>query len=232
MNILRRLFHRKAAAPVQASLPPTEVATVETPAYYEVWGGLESANRALWAGLWFSITVALLCLVLVRLLLTRPPVVIRVSDLGASQVVSDPGRQPPVSEVEIKNFLALFERFFWGLNFYGYEQDLKSAFSMMTQNFQRKADELLKREGIIESLQANQSKVTVTLTELEVVRDTPELLECRVLGSRQIVSYKPEGPSGEVVFEHNIILRKVLRGEQSPYGVLVEDMRERVFKRQ
>lgn len=231
MNLLRRLFRRKAA-PVPASVPPAEVPAVEAPAYYEVWGGLESANRALWAGLWFSITVALLCLVLVRLLLTRPPVVIRVSDSGAAQVVSDPGRQPPVSEVEIKNFLSLFERFFWGLNFYGYEQDLKSAFSMMTQNFQRKADELLKREGIIESLQANQSKVTVTLTELEVVRDTPELLECRVLGSRQIVSYKPEGPSGEVVFEHNIILRKVPRGEQSPYGVLVEDMKERVFKRQ
>lgn len=232
MNLLRRLFRRKAAAPTPEAAPPAAVAAVETSAYYEVWGGLESANRALWTGLWFSITVALLCLVLVRLLLTRPPVVIRVSDSGAAQAVSAPGRQPPVGEAEIKNFLSLFERFFWGLNFYGHEQDLKTAFSMMTQNFQRKADELLKREGIIESLQANQSKVTVTLTDLEVLRDTPELLECRVLGSRQLVSYKPDGPSGEVVFEHNIILRKVPRGEQSPYGVLVEDMKERVFKRQ
>ena len=111
------------------------------------------------------------------------------SDSGAAQAVLDPGRQPPVGEAEIKNFLTLFERFFWGLNFYGYEQDLKLAFSMMTQNFQRKADELLKREGTVESLQANQSKVTVTLTELEVLRDTPELLECRVLGNRQIASY-------------------------------------------
>ncbi len=230
MSLLSRLLRGKPVA--QAPASETPAAAVETPAYYEVWGGLESANRALWAGLWFSITVALLCLVLVRLILTRPPIVIRVSDSGAAQAVLDPGRQPPVGEAEIKNFLTLFERFFWGLNFYGYEQDLKLAFSMMTQNFQRKADELLKREGTVESLQANQSKVTVTLTELEVLRDTPELLECRVLGNRQIASYKPEGPSGEVVFEHNIILRKVPRAEQSPYGVLVEDMKERVFKKQ
>ena len=231
MNLLRRLFRRNSSAPAPAPAPAA-VAAVEVPAYFEVWGGLESANRALWTGLWFSVTVALLCLVLVRLLLTRPPVVIRVSDAGSAQAVSDPGRQPPVSEAEIKNFLTLFERFFWGLNFYGYEQDLKVAFSMMTQNFQRKADEMLKREGTVESLQANQSKVTVTLTDLEVLRDTPELLECRVLGSRQLVSYKPEGPSGEVVFEHNIILRKTPRSEHSPYGLLVEDLKERVFKRQ
>ena len=232
MSLLRRLLRRKDSAPVPEPVPAAEPAAVEAPAYYEVWGGLESANRALWIGLWFSITVALLCLVLVRLLLTRPPVVIRVSDAGAAQVVSEPGRQPPVGEAEIKNFLSLFERFFWGLNFYGYEQDLKVAFSMMTPNFRPKAEELLKREGTVETLQANQSKVTVTLTELEVLRDTPVLLECRVLGSRQLTSYKPEGPSGEVVFEHNIILRKVPRSEQAPYGVLVEDFKERVFKRQ
>jgi len=192
---------------------------------------IESARNAALAH-FLAITVALLCLVLVRLLLTRPPVVIRVSDAGAAQVVSEPGRQPPVGEAEIKNFLSLFERFFWGLNFYGYEQDLKVAFSMMTPNFRPKAEELLKREGTVETLQANQSKVTVTLTELEVLRDTPVLLECRVLGNRQLTSYKPEGPSGEVVFEHNIILRKVPRSEQAPYGVLVEDFKERVFKRQ
>lgn len=238
MSIMTRLLRRQSAAPAAEAVPkaappaPARTASAETPAYYEVWGGLESANRALWAGLWFSTTVALLCLALVRLLVVRPPVVIRVSDSGASQVVLEPGRQPPVGEVEVKNFLSLFERFFWGLNFYGHEQDLQMAFSMMTQDCQRKADEMLKRDGTVESLKLNQTKTVVTLTSLEVQKDTPELLECRVLGNRQTTSYKPDVPSGEVVFEHSIVLLKVQRSAQSPYGILVEDFKENVFKKQ
>jgi len=52
VNLLRRLLRRKASAPLPAPAPTAEPAAVEAPAYYEVWGGLESANRALcWASI-------------------------------------------------------------------------------------------------------------------------------------------------------------------------------------
>lgn len=229
MNLLPS-FLRKRGAPKPAAVAAPDL-PLGAPAYYEVWGGLESANRALWFALWFATTVAFLSLILVRTLVRRPPVVIRVADSGQAEVERDTGRQPPVSEAEVKNFLSLFERFFMGLNAYTYDPDLRLAFSMMTQGFQSKADDMLKREGTLETVKANQSRITVVLTELKVLRDTAEVIECRVMGNRQIGSYKADGTTGEVVFEHNIILRKVPRSEQAPYGILVEDFHESVYKK-
>lgn len=227
MKLLAGLFKKHSPAPPPAAVPALPLGE---PAYFEVWGGLESANRALWLAVWFSTTVAILCLIMVRALLCRPPLVIRVSDAGVAQVAADPGRQPSVTEAEVKNFLILFERFYTGLNVYTYEADLRLAFSMMTPSYQGKANDALKRDGSIETLKQNQGRITVTLTELKVLRDTPEILECRVMGNRQVGSYKPDGNVGQVVFEHDIILRKVPRSEQAPYGVLVENVHESLYE--
>lgn len=227
MSILGRLFRKRAAsAPAPQTLADLPLGQ---PAYYEVWGGLESANRALWVAVWFSITVAILCLIMVRALLCRPPVVIRVSDSGVAQAV-DSGGQPPVGEAEIKNFLSLFERFFLGLNVYTYDSDLRLAFTMMSPDFQSKANDMLKRDGTLDDLKSNQSRITVTLTDLKILRDTPEILECKVLGNRQVDSFKPEGKTGRVVFEDDIILSKVPRSGATPYGVLVKDFHESVYE--
>jgi len=102
---------------------------------------------------------------------------------------------------------------------------------MMTPEFQTKANDLLKRENTVENLKANQTKTTLFLTELRVIRDTSEVFECKVKGYRQVGSYKPDAASGEVVFEHDIVLLKVPRSQESPYGILVQDFHESVFKR-
>lgn len=211
--------------------PTPETIPFGRPAYYEVWGGLESANKALWVALWFSITVALLALALVRVEKRRAPVVIQVDGDGKSAALPAADRQPPVGAAEVRNFIALFERFFVELNAYTYDADLKLAFTMMTPDFQGKANDILKRSGAVESVKTNQLKTTVFLTEMRVIRDTPRVFECKVKGYRQTNSYKPDVAPGEVVFEHDIVLRKVPRAEQSPYGVLVEDFQESQFKK-
>ena len=202
----------------------------EGPAYYEVWGSMESANRALWAAFWLATTMAILELIVLRVMVCKPPVVIRV-DAAGQAMVADAGRQPPVSEAEIKNFLMLFERFFTELNCYTYDADFKLAFSMMTPEFQGKANDMLKRSGSVENIKATQGKTVLTLTEMKIVKDTPQVLECHVKGYRQIGSYKQDAPQSEVVFEDNVILKKTPRSEHAPYGVLVQDWSESVFKR-
>lgn len=200
------------------------------PAYYEVWGSLEKTNKILWTALWFAVTVAVLALLLVRIAICRPPAVIRVDGTGQAQAVTDM-QQPPVSEVEVKNFLTLFERFYIGLNAYTCDADLKLAFEMMTPDFQLKASDSLKRSGVIEQIKSDQIKTAIVLTELNIVRDTADVLECKVKGYRQTSSYKPDGPTGEVVFENDIILKKVPRSQTAPNGLLVEGYAESVFKR-
>lgn len=213
-----------------AAMPTEEALPLGEPAYYEVWGSLEKTNKVLWAALWFAVTVAVLALILVRVAIHRPPVVIRVDGEGQAQFVTD-SQQPPVSEAEVKNFLSLFERFYTGLNAYTCDADLKLAFGMMTPDFQRKAGDTLKRSGIVEQVKSEQLKTTLFLTELSIVRDTAEVLECKIKGYRQTSSYKLDGPAGEVVFEHDIILKKVPRSQTAPNGVLVDGYLESVFKR-
>lgn len=206
-------------------------ACLGTPAYYEVWGGLESANRALWVALWFAVTVAVLALIVVRAQAGRPPVVIRVDGSGRAELMRNVLHQPPVSEHEIKHFLTLFERFYMELGAYTYDEDLRMAFGMMTKSFQEKADERLKREGLIEALKAEERRTRLFLTDLKILRETPEILECRIKGYREIGSYSPDATTREEVFEHEIILKKVPRSAQAPYGVLVEAFSESLFKR-
>lgn len=212
-------------------IPDTEMLPLGRPAYYEVWGGLESANKALWTALWLAVTVAILALALLRVQSRRPPVVIKVDGSGQSMTLAGVDREPPVGEAEVRNFLSLFERFFIELNAYTYDADLRLAFTMMTPEFQSKANDMLKRENTVENLKANQTKTTLFLTELRVLRDTPQVFECKVKGYRQVASYKPDAAAGEVVFEHDIVLLKVQRSQQSPYGILVQDFHESVFKR-
>jgi len=224
VNLLRR-------PPDTVETAVNETAEVRIPAYYEVWGGLESANRALWVALWFSITVAALALILLRVQLNRPPLVIRLDPNGQTQTLSTSAAQPPVSQAEVKNFLTLFERFFTELNYYTCDADLKLAFAMMTKEYQGKAADMLKRDGILDKLKANQGKTTLTLTEITIARDTAQVLECHVKGYREVGSYKPDAEQSEVIFDDDVILRKVPRSEQAPYGLLVEAFDESVFKR-
>ena len=211
--------------------PASETLPLGRPAYYEVWGGLESANKALWAALWLAMTVAILALVLLRVQSRRPPVVIKVDGNGQSVTLAGVERQPPVGEAEVRNFLALFERFFIELNAYTYDADLRLAFTMMTPEFQAKANDQLKRENTVDNLKSNLTKTTLFLTELRVQRDTSEVFECKVKGYRQVGSYKPDATAGEVVFEHDVVLLKVPRSQQSPYGILGQDFRESVCNR-
>ncbi len=222
------IFGEKAP-PMEAK--STDELALGVPPYYEVWGSLESANRALWVGLWFSVTAAVLSLILVRVLIARPPVVIRLDATGQAQPLSTSAAQPQVGEAEVKNFLSLFERFFTELNVYTCDADLKLAFGMMTKDYQAKASDMLKRGGILEKLKANEGKTTLTLTEITIARDTPQVMECHVKGYREIGSYKPDGEQSEIVFDDDIILRKVPRSEKAPSGLLVEDFNESVFKR-
>lgn len=214
-----------------AKVEKADEAPLAIPAYYEVWGGLESANRALWVALWFALTIALLAMILLRVALHRPPVVIRVDASGQAQAAADAGLQPTVSEAEVKNFLTLFERFYTQLNSYTYESDLNLALAMMTPDFRSKALNNFKSQGLIEKLKTEGRKTTLTLTEIRVVSDTPQVIECQVKGYREIGSYKQDAPPLEIVFEDDVILKKVPRAEQAPNGVLVQDWNESLFKK-
>lgn len=203
---------------------------LKEPTYYEVWASLENANRALWAALWIVGTSLILAGGVIRLLLSRPPVVITVNPTGEASVVQM-GRAAPVSEIEVKNFVSLFERFYTELDAFTYGSDLKSAFAMMTKEYQAKADERIKKDRVVEALKANQTKTALTITEIRIAKDTPQYLDCRVKGYRDIGSHKSDETTNEVVFEDDVLLKKVTRSMSAPYGVLVQDWSESLFKK-
>jgi len=233
--MLKFLFPSKKdkAAPKQEAANDSDPLAV--PAYYEVWGGLESANRALWVGLWCSCTFSFLALLLLRGALRRPPVVIRLAADGQVQVIGGATgtsvQDAGPNQAEIENFVSLFERFFTELNCYTCHADLKQAFSMMTPGFQQKAQDQLNRSGSVEQLKAQKLHASLVITEIAVKDETAQAIDCRVKGYRDIASYLPGVAEHEVVFEDDVVLKKVPRSAQAPYGLLVEDYAASYFKR-
>ncbi|MDE1977457.1 MAG: hypothetical protein KGI84_09410, partial [Elusimicrobia bacterium] len=89
----------------------------------------------------------------------------------------------------------------------------------------------LKSSGIVDKLKAMKERTTLTLTEIDVKNDTPQVLEVRVKGYRDISSYLPGVAPDEVVFEDDLVLKKVPRSDAAPYGLLVEDDETSYFKK-
>jgi len=231
--MLKFLLPRKNSAPEPEA--KKDDAPMAAPAYYEVWGGLESANRALWVGLWISCTFSLLSLLLLRAVLRRPPVVLSIGADGQVRIVSGAAQassaEPQPSRAEIENFVSLFERFFTELNCYTVNADLKQAFSMMTPEFRQQARDGLNKSGKVERLKTQKLHANLVITEITIKDDTAQAIDCEVQGYRDIASYLPGVAAREEIFQDDIVLEKVPRSDKAPYGLLVEDYAATFFKK-
>jgi len=233
--MLKFLLPRKKDKAAPKPEAANESDPLAVPAYYEVWGGLESANRALWVGLWISCTFSLLSLLLLRAVLRRPPVVLSVGADGQVRIMSGAARassaEPQPSRAEIENFVSLFERFFTELNCYTCDADLKQAFSMMAPEFQQQAQDGLNKSGKVEQLKTRKLHTKLVITEITIKDDTAQVIDCEVRGYRDIASYLPGVAEREDIFQDDIVLEKVPRSDKAPYGLLVEDYAASYFKK-
>jgi len=198
--------------------------------YFEVWGDLEAQNNTLKLILFLIIGLFSISLFFCYRVTIKPPVVIRVTDIGEAKAIVDYPLNHRVSEPELFYFAKLFIKKFTEYNSYTVSTDMAEAFELMTGKYQK----IAKREMIDSNLIAKISQASlhtkIEIREIKVEREDENYAVMSFLGLRTLRSYETRDFLEESLFKGDIILKKTPRTMERPHGLLVEEYREILVK--
>ena len=209
---------------------PSISASNSAPKYYEVWGeALESVQflKKLAVSLIF---VNVLLLILLRHAQQKPPLVIRVDEVGKAEPIKDVNATYRVTKPEVLNFTKLFMKYFLERNFYTWKDNLVEAGNMMTPDYRDRANKEINLSEEANAVETNKLTSKLNFSNVEVSRETTDSIIVALKGWRQITSYNDSKFLKETIFEGEVVLKKVPRTVETPYGLLVDSYKETVFK--
>ena len=199
--------------------------------YYEVFGDLESqlefqklASLVLLGLLFFAIFGAFV-------LAKRPPVVIRVDEVGKAEAISDMAAHNAPSTLEILYFARTFVKRYAEYNAYTVSRDMAEAWNLMSARFQTAAKRNLIESGILARIEEAKLSAALEFKEEKIERETPEHVLVSLVWVRTIKSYKDPGYREASLLKSELVLKKVSRSLPAPSGLLVEDYKEILLNR-
>ena len=198
--------------------------------YYEVWG--DSLNSIYFLRT-LVIILAGLCVflvVLLKLSMDKLPLVVRVDTIGQAQAISDWQSGVNITKPEIINFTQTFMELFTQHDLYVYDENFSKAFKMMTPECQRRSDDFLKSNNIIDNIKQSQFKTKLIISKIDIVKDTKNNIILKVKGYREQRSYLNPDFYKEIIYESDVVLSKVKRDIQTPWGLLVDNYSETIIK--
>ena len=206
--------------------------TVPAPArrFYEVFGDSLAENLFL-----RNLTVALVgaCFIetigLLRLS-SKPPMVIRVDNIGEPVAYDNVKVQNAVTGPEVRNFAEHFTKNLLAWDFYSLTDDINRGLHMMTQPAAMKMIERLDGMKAEPFTKANTLRTTVNISQISVEKDAPSMVRVKVRGTRVYISYNNPNFHQETTFEDTFVAQKVDRTLKTPWGLLVDDFQESIFK--
>ncbi len=194
--------------------------------YYEVFGDLEAQVELL--KLISLLLLALLFLTLFGafMLAKRPPVVIRVNEVGKAEAIHDLELNNAPTDYELFDFAKTFTKRFRELNSYTLANDTAEAWNRMTARYQKIADRDLVESGFFAKFHDTGLYTHIEFKEETIDRNTPEYVRIALIGVRNILNYNDPDYKESSLFKAELLLKKVPRSREIPWGVLVEDYRE------
>jgi len=198
--------------------------------YFEIWGDLEAQNNALKLLLLVMALLLAVSLVLSYLTALKPPVVVRVSDIGKAEGIRDYRVHNAVTEPELVYFTKLFIQKFTEYNSYTVSSDIAEAFTLMGANYQKIAKKEVIDSNLISKIGESSIHTKVEIREINVEREDDNFAVLSFLGLRTILSYQNRDFKEESLFKGDIILKKIPRTMSYPQGLLVEEYKEVLVK--
>jgi hypothetical protein len=215
-------------ARLQAAAPSH--AQRKAPRFFEVFGDAVSETLFL-----RNLTIVLgggclvLCIAVLRLA-SKPPLVIRVSDLSEPVAVTDARHAAYVTAPEVRNFAEHFTRDLLAWDLYTFVDDIDRALAMMTPEAAAKMKSRLDGLGTTAAIRENSLRTAVAITEIEVEKDTPAVVRVKVRGTRTAASYEKKEYRKETSFEDTLVATKVARTAKTPWGLLVAEWSEAIYE--
>ena len=175
-------------------------------------------------GLSLGLTVA------VMRLANRPPLVIRVDNVGDPVAFQNTPVQNAVTGPEARNFAEHFTRYLLGWDLYTQDRDINQALSMMTETAAQKMIHTLDEMAATPFVKEHSVRTTIELAEIVAEKDTPDIVRVRLRGTRLYSSYTDKDFKKEITFEDSFVARKVARSLKTPWGLLVDQWQESIYK--
>lgn len=199
--------------------------------YYEVFGDLEAQLEFLKLA-----SLVLLCLLFFAIfgafvLAKRPPVVIRVDEVGKAEAISDLAAHNAPSKPEILYFARTFVKRYAEYNAYTVSRDMAEAWNLMSARFQSAAKRNLIESGILARIEEAKLCAALEFKEEKIERETPEHVLVSLVWVRTLKSYKDPDYREASLLKSELVLKKVSRSLPAPSGLLVEDYKEILLNR-
>jgi type IV secretory pathway TrbF-like protein len=171
----------------------------------------------------------LLCVAVARLA-GKPPLVIRVDNIGEPMAFANVKVQNAVTGPEVRNFAEHFTRYLLAWDLYTQAHDIDTAFRMMTPTAAQRMFQKLNAMNAEPFAKDHAVRTTIQIVEIDVEKDTPEIVRVKLRGTRTYSSYTDKDFKKETTFEDTFVARKVDRSLKTPWGLLVDDWQESIFK--
>ncbi len=199
--------------------------------YFEIFGDIEAENHFLKILLMALTGILFLVLLGAFTLANRPPVVIRVSEVGKAEAVGNLQVNNAPTEPEILYFTRTFVRRFSEYNAYTLSRDMSEAMNLMTAQYQKTSRHELVESGVLSRVKEAGLNAQIEFKEEKIERETPEYAVVSLIGVRTLLSFKNKDFRESNLFKSEIILRKYPRSTAVPAGLLVEDYREIILNK-
>lgn len=198
--------------------------------YFEIWG--DSLRQLEWLKIVCLLLIGadILLMILLAKSSRKLPLVIRVDSLGQVQASEHYSINARITDVEIYNFAQTFLQNFLAWNAYTCDEDFERAFHLMTLECQDKLNKYLATNNIPQQIKENKLKVKLNITELTIEKDSPQFLILKVKGNRELNSYLDQSEAKLIIFEDTLTIERVSRSMKTPWGLLVNDWTESIFK--
>ena len=191
--------------------------------FYEIWGDLNAQNTTL------KIVIVLMTIITSVALFTayftykinRVPVVIRVSEAGSAKILRDLPFNNSVGMGEIVYFSKTFIREFTGFNSITIKTQLSRALNKMSKSYGENTLKMIIREKFIQHMEKANVSSVIKYKKIKLTRQTVNHDELKLYIIRTVISNSNSNVESRAAYEDKLILQRVKRSIQYPFGLEV-----------
>lgn len=191
--------------------------------FYEIWGDLNAQNTTL------KIVIVLMTVITSIALFTayftykinRVPVVIRVSEAGSAKILRDLPFNNRVGMGEIVYFSKTFIREFTGFNSITIKTQLSRALNKMSKSYGENTLKMIIREKFIQKMEKANISSVIKYKKIKLIRQTVNHDELKLYIIRTVISNSNSNIESSAAYEDKLILKRVKRSIQYPFGLKV-----------
>lgn len=199
--------------------------------YYEVFGDYVAQVNFQQTLIIILVCIIVFLIILLSQAMKKTPIVIRVDNLGQNEAFHNVKSYQNITKPELVNFTNNFVMYYTSHNFYSIKDDFRHAGKMMTESMFEKTNSFVIANRIIDNVIDKQLKTETKITHINVLKDTPDFIAVKVKGTRFITSYKTLDYKAEESFDIELSIKKVKRTMDAPYGLLIDNFSEELYKK-